>query len=230
MSTVEVYLELGAKRVFAGAMAWPGWCRSGRDEAGALQALAAAAPRYARILEGAGIAPPRLRAEADLRVVERLPGTSTTDFGAPDAAPGADAQPLADAELRRLSALLEACWAALDAAARAAEGATLRSGPRGGGRDLEGLLRHVLEAERGYVGALGLRVPEQRGEELGAALARTHEAALAALAAAARGELPAHGPRGGKRWLPRYFVRRAAWHVVDHIWELEDRAAPAEAG
>ena len=23
---------------------------------------------------------------------------------------------------------------------------------------------------------------------------------------------------------PRYFVRRAAWHVLDHAWELEDRA------
>ena len=28
--TVPVYVELGAKRVFAGALAWPGWIRAGR--------------------------------------------------------------------------------------------------------------------------------------------------------------------------------------------------------
>jgi hypothetical protein len=49
------------------------------------------------------------------------------------------------------------------------------------------------------------------------------EAALLALAAAARDELPKHGPRGGVIWTPRYFVRRAAWHMLDHTWELEDR-------
>jgi len=35
----DVYLETGQKRVFAAAVDWPGWCRSGRDEASALQAL-----------------------------------------------------------------------------------------------------------------------------------------------------------------------------------------------
>ena len=29
---VETYLEVGAKRVFAGALDWPGWCRSARRE------------------------------------------------------------------------------------------------------------------------------------------------------------------------------------------------------
>jgi hypothetical protein len=24
-------------------------------------------------------------------------------------------------------------------------------------------------------------------------------------------------------WPPRYFVRRVAWHVLDHAWEIEDR-------
>ena len=46
---------------------------------------------------------------------------------------------------------------------------------------------------------------------------------LETLAASAHGEIAKRGPRGGKRWLPRYFVRRVAWHVLDHMWELEDR-------
>jgi len=46
---------------------------------------------------------------------------------------------------------------------------------------------------------------------------------VAALTACARGdELP--DPRNTKNpWTPRYFVRRTAWHVLDHAWEIEDR-------
>ena len=33
---VEVYVEATGKRAFAGAVDWPGWCRSGRDEETAL--------------------------------------------------------------------------------------------------------------------------------------------------------------------------------------------------
>jgi hypothetical protein len=225
-SAVEVYLEVAAKRVFAGAVDWPGWCRGGRDEASALEALAAAAPRYARAMAHAGLTPPPVAAAAGLVVVERLPGNATTDFGAPDVPPSGDGEPLDDAELQRLSKVLEACWAALDQAAEAVEGVTLRTGPRGGGRDLAGVLAHVLGAEQSYVGRLGVRVPKQEGEELRATMARTRRLALEALAAAAHGAAPSQGPRGGKRWPPRYFVRRVAWHVLDHAWELEDRAAP----
>ena len=34
-----IYLESGTKKVFAAALNWPGWSRSGRDEAEALAAL-----------------------------------------------------------------------------------------------------------------------------------------------------------------------------------------------
>jgi hypothetical protein len=43
------------------------------------------------------------------------------------------------------------------------------------------------------------------------------------LVASVRGELPTEGPRGGVRWSARYTVRRAAWHTLDHAWEIEDR-------
>ena len=51
-------------------------------------------------------------------------------------------------------------------------------------------------------------------------------AILTALRASAAGEVPARGPRGGARWTARYFVRRVAWHVMAHAWEIERRAAP----
>lgn len=45
-----VIIETGAKRAFASAAEWPGWARSGRDEAAALEALVAYAPRYAQAI------------------------------------------------------------------------------------------------------------------------------------------------------------------------------------
>jgi hypothetical protein len=45
-NTVPVYLEIGGKRAFAGAVDWPGWSRSGRGEQEALEALIANGPRY----------------------------------------------------------------------------------------------------------------------------------------------------------------------------------------
>ena len=56
-------------------------------------------------------------------------------------------------------------------------------------------------------------------------LARIRKAILDALQAAVKGELPERGPRGGILWPPRYFIRRVAWHVLDHAWEIEDRVS-----
>jgi hypothetical protein len=90
-----VYLEVGDKRVFAGAIDWPAWARSGRDEDAALEALFAYARRYARALKGTRLGFEVPEDPSALRVVERLPGTATTDFGAPDVPPSADAEPSA---------------------------------------------------------------------------------------------------------------------------------------
>jgi hypothetical protein len=220
---IKVYLETGQKRTFAGALDWPGWCRSGRDEASALQALFDYAPRYARV---AGPDPLGFRAPSGVSaftVVERLPGSAATDFGAPGALPSADARPLDAVGLPFSQALLAACWQAFDAAACQAAGRELRKGPRGGGRDLEGILRHVLGAEAAYLARLGRKFKAIEDESLDAQLRRLRQAVLEALAAAARGELPSRGPRGGALWPPRYFVRRSAWHVLDHAWEIDDR-------
>jgi len=218
---LNVYLEVGSRRTFAAAIDWPGWCRMGPDEATALQTLFDYGPRYARILRPARLGFQVPNAVSAFAVVERLKGNATTDFGAPDLAPASDTQPLNDTELRRLRVLLKACWRAFDAAVARANGKTLRVGPRGGGRTLDGVVQHVLGAEIGYLSGLGGKV--SRSETPQSPLERTRQAILKALVASAHGEIAAHGPRGGKRWPPRYFVRREAWHVLDHIWEIEDR-------
>jgi hypothetical protein len=222
---IDVYLEVGKKRTLAGAVDWPGWCRSGRDEGTALQALLDYGPRYAQVLHEARLG---FQAPADLAafvVVERLAGTATTDFGVPVVAPVSDTRPVDDTELARQQALLQACWHAFDAAATAAAGKELRKGPRGGGRDLEAITRHVLGADAGYLAQRAGKLAPDDTANLREELARTRQAILDGLAAAAHGEVAPRGPRGGVRWTPRYFVRRSAWHVLDHAWEIEDRSA-----
>lgn len=220
---VEVYLEIGAKRVVAGALEWPGWCRAGRDAGAALDALLAAGPRYAQVLTAAGIHFVAPAGPRELAVAERFPGGSTTDFGAPELAPAADARPFGEADLERCQTLLRAGWAAFDAALQAAGGVELRKGPRGGGRDLEKIAGHVLASEQGYLAGLAWRFERRANEPADQQRDRTRQAVLDALAAAARDALPARRPRGGALWLPRYFVRRVAWHTLDHVWEIEDR-------
>lgn len=217
---IAVFLEVGAKRVFAGALDWPGWCRSGRDEREALQALLDYAPRYARVM--AGLEPAfRLPASLeDLRIVERLEGNTGTDFGAPGMTPAQDRDAMGPGELARGQAIMRACWRALDEAARNAAGVELKRGPRGGGRDLERILAHAREADLAYHSVLGGDNKTLRIE----AVEETRKAILETLARSARGEIPERGPRGGKRWPPRFFVRYAAWHTLDHAWEIETRA------
>ncbi len=218
MSPVAIYLEVGTKRVFAGAIEWPGWERSGRDEDAAVDAFVAYAPRYARALgrSRSGFVLPRGR-RGRQRSSKRVKGNATTDFGAPGVAPAADERPLDDAETKRQVRLLRAAWAALDRAAAAAAGVALRTGPRGGGRQVDAIVAHVADAEGAYLSKLGGRVGV--GADPRVAIVET-------IGARARGEPPARTPRSGVLWTPRYFVRRAAWHALDHAWEIEDRAAP----
>jgi hypothetical protein len=219
----QVYLEVGQKKIFAGALDWPGWCRSARDEETALATLGEYAPRYARIFSRTTIdfAPPD--DPSAVVVVEQLAGTSTTDFGAPDVAPARDAEPFDEAARERSEAILAAIWRAFDRAVRAAEGKELRKGPRGGGRERDGIVRHVLGADAAYLRRVGQKFSQNDSAPLDQELRRTREAIGAALGAGVRGEIPHQGPRGGALWTPRYFVRRVAWHTADHLWEIEDR-------
>lgn len=218
-----IYLETGKKRTIAGALDWPGWCRSAADEQAALQALLDYAPRYTRVLAAAHIPfhpPTHLTGSS---VTERLPGDTTTDFGAPGAIPSADQNPVDAQELAHLTHILLACWQAFGSAAHDAVGAELRKGPRGGGRALESIINHTIQAEAGYLAVLGYKTSIDANASLDAQIEQAQQALQIALPAAARGDFPPTGPRGGARWPLRYYVRRSAWHILDHAWEIEDR-------
>ena len=214
---IPVYIESGAKKVFACAIDFPGWCRSGKDEQAALEALASYAPRYAEVAKLAKAAFPSKAVE--LEVVERVKGKGATDFGVPHEIPKADAEPLTARQAARQVELMRAAWAVLDRVAKGAP-AELRKGPRGGGRDRDKMLGHVLGAEAAYARHLGIRHPEP---ELGDATAiRALRDDLAqALSGASDGS-----PLRPKGWPPRYAFRRISWHVLDHAWEMQDRGKP----
>ena len=221
--SLAVYLEIGAKRTFAGAVEWPGWSRSGRSEEDAIEALLAYARRYAKVAKAAKLS---FAPGTNIEVVERLKGGSGTDFGVPSDTPAADKRPLKPAELDRQSRLWTASWHAFDAAWGKATkaGVELRKGPRGGGRDLPKIQGHVLEAEEAYLGALGSRPPKMPGASVADHMEAIRATALEALAARTHGT-PIADPRNTKRpWTPRYTVRRSAWHALDHAWEIEDRS------
>jgi hypothetical protein len=208
----RVYLEVGKRRVFASAADWPGWTRSGKDEKLALDALAAATPRYAQVAKAARIA---FAPGTGFEVVERLPGDATTEFGAPGAIAKSESKRLTKKEAGRLSALVAASWTVLDRVVETAP-TSLRKGPRGGGRDRDAIVDHVLGAETMYARKLGLRL--QQPDPGDAAALREF-----------RNEIVAGLRSGTKRvtergWPARYAARRMAWHVLDHAWEIEDRA------
>ena len=212
---MDVYLEIGRKRVFACALDWPGWARSGKTEDAALEALAAYAPRFAVVAARAGDDTPD---PGGPRIVERIDGDATTDFGAPGRVPDHDrAAAPAPAERQRLAAYYEAAWALLDEIASTAP-AELRKGPRGGGRDRDAVVQHTLNAERSYASKLGLRLKAPAFDDHAAV-----EAFRTEIAAAIRAGAPAADPVKG--WPLRYAVRRIVWHVVDHLWEIEDRSS-----
>jgi hypothetical protein len=110
-----------------------------------------------------------------------------------------------------------AAWRVFDRVVAGAP-AELRKGPRGGGRDRDKVVEHVLGAETSYARQLGVR---HRQPALGDAAATTalRDAVVEAIRGATDQSVPA-----GKGWPVRYAARRIAWHVIDHAWEIEDRS------
>ena len=217
---MDVTLETSATKVFATAAQWPGWSRSGRDGPRALAALAGYAQRYAPVAARAGVRFPA-DAGADLRVVEEVAGDGSTSFGVPGRVTEPDRAPLTAAAAKRRVDLMLAAWAVFDDIVAAAP-EHLRKGPRGGGRDRDAVVAHVLSAEAAYGRQLGLRLAAPV-DLAGAAGVR------AALAQALRGASDGTPlvPRG---WPPRYATHRIAWHVLDHAWEIEDKSTGDGAG
>ena len=218
---IAVCLEVTPKQTFASALGWPGWCRAGRDEGAALEALASYAGRYTPVAGQAGLSVP---STAAFDVVERVPGGPATAFAAPECrrpfpqvTAGAERAKVTPAAARRLAGLVTAAWATFDAVAVASP-AGLRKGPRGGGRDRDQLIEHVIGAETAYARKLGVKLKQPAIDDT-AAIQELREAIAAVIGAPSDGS-----PVVPDGWTTRYAARRIAWHVLEHAWEMQDRA------
>jgi hypothetical protein len=211
---LAVGIEAGDKKVFASALAWPGWSRSGKTPELAIESLLAYAPRYAPVAKLAGLDFPT---SFEVEVEQRLPGGSGTDFGVPSRTHEGDTKAVTAAEAKRLASIVDAAWTTFDRVAAGAP-AELRKGPRGGGRDRDKMIGHVMGADGAYAREIGLKA-----KELGLGDRDDYLALRAQVLDVLR--QPSDGsPLAGRRWTLRYAARRIAWHALDHAWEMEDRS------
>ena len=99
-ATFPIYLEVGKKKVFASALNWPGWTRSGKTEDDALDTLFAYGSRYATVVTRLGYVPPK--STSAFTIDERVKGDAGTDFGVPGIPVSKDGRPIKADELVRL--------------------------------------------------------------------------------------------------------------------------------
>jgi hypothetical protein len=215
---MRVMLETGPKnkKVVAVAPDWPGLERGGKTAEVALERLVAYRPRYAHVAELAGMAAEFGASDGSTDVVERYPGTGSTDFwGISFAFASIDRQPISSEELARELTLMRACWTAFDEV-RGRVSADMQPGPRGGGRSRDRIVLHVIRTEQDWAKKLGFaHTPWSVGDEVGLA---THRAAYVA----AMEGLHAQGQMA-RSWPLRYLIRHTAYHAMDHAWEMEDK-------
>jgi hypothetical protein len=217
---LAVTLEIGpkGKKVVAVAPDWPGLERGAANEAKATERLLAYVPRYASVTKLAGMEAAFATGPV-INVVERYPGTSSTDFwGISFGFSSIDQQAMSGQALERELTLLRACWAFFDEV-RSRVSAELQRGPRGGGRDRDHIVRHVFAGEQGWAKGIGVLTPD--GATLTDEGLQNHRDAYCQ----AIREYHALGKPAGKiaKWPLRYLIRHTAFHTLDHAWEMEDK-------
>ncbi|MFL5680494.1 MAG: hypothetical protein ACJ77B_07830 [Chloroflexota bacterium] len=219
---LRVILEIGKKRrVVAAAMDWPGLDRWGASEDAAVAKLLTYVPRYAGVAKRAGMEAAFGRAR-DVDVVERVPGSSSTDFwGVAHVPSQIEREVLSAADVERRLDLLRACWTYFDdVAARVA--AELRPGPRSAGRTRDQIIRHVtLNEPDQFSKKVEVRTPLETV---------TTPDGLEAHRRAYLDGIRAYNAEGkaARSWPIQFLIRRTANHVMDHAWEMEDRDPGAE--
>ena len=214
---MRVTLEIGphGKRVVAVAPDWPGLARGAKTDEAAIDRLRSYLPRYAPVARLAGM-DAEFSAGTAVDVIERYPGTGSTDFwGISFAFSSIDRQDLSRDACDRELTLLRACWAFFDDV-RSRVSAELAKGPRGGGRDRDHIVRHTLATEQDWAKKLGVSTsPEALLTSEG--LTAHRDAYCSAIRA-----LQAEG-KPARTWPLRFLIRHTAFHTLDHAWEMEDK-------
>ncbi len=218
---VRTVIEHGTKdkRSVAFSLDWPGWSRGAKTAELAVATLESYRERYRPIAGLAGMAG-EFDAAGPLEIVEDRIGTGSTDFWGISFSPSSTEQQdtMSAAELERAITLLRASWAFFDSVA-ARVSREMRTGPRGGGRDRDEIIRHTIRVEsEDFAKRVGLRTPEGAAQSLDG-LRQHREAYVAAMRAYNAGDVE----RRMRSWTLPFLIRHSAFHTLDHAWEMEDK-------
>jgi hypothetical protein len=214
---MRVVLEIGpkGKQVVAVTPDWPGLERGAKTGEAAIERVRAYLPRYAQVAKLAGM-DAEFAGITTTEMVEHYPGTGSTDFwGISFAFSGIDRQAMSSAELARELTLMRACWAFFDEV-RARVSPELRQGPRGGGRDRDRIVQHVVGNEQHSTKKLGVLAPHNPMLTNAELKAQRDTYCTAIRAFHAQGRM-------ARTWPLRYLIRHTAYHTLDHAWEMEDK-------
>jgi hypothetical protein len=215
--TIRVAVESGkkGKKSAAYAIDWPGWNRGGKSDGEAYVNWSGYRDRYRSIAERAGLLD-EFDAQVGSEVVVTYEGTGSTDFwGISFASSELDSSAMEPDVLERRLKLLWACWEYFDdVAARVSP--ELKKGPRGGGRDRDVIINHVLGNERDWAGGVGVDYPLE--SILDPVVRKQYREELV-------GAMRAYNAEGrkAKTWELSFLLRHAAYHTMDHAWEMEDK-------
>jgi hypothetical protein len=216
---LKVTLEVGPKqkRVVAVAADWPGLERGAKTEEAAIEKLSSYLPRYTKVAKLARMGP-EFEAVKGFDVVETYPGTGSTDFwGISFAFSNLDSEPMSSQDLKRQLTLMRACWKFFDDV-RSRVSAEMQKGPRGGGRDRDTIVRHVIfNEQREWGKKVGLHIPNEAVATDDAGVKAFRDAYCSAIHT-----LHAEG-KTARTWPLRYLIRHTAYHTMDHSWEMEDK-------
>lgn len=220
---MKVRVEQGpkGKKSSAYAVGWPGLERGGKTNEIAVQRLDEYRDRYLPVARIARLGKV-FQAEPAIEVVETYTGTGSTDFwgisfaSAPDEINLPYEQEVFDRDVR----LLKACWTFFDDVAGRVS-AELRKGPRGGGRDRDHIIRHVLFNEADWASGIGVDVDQDALVELPARQEYREQYVNALREYHAEGKM-------AKKWTLQFLIRHSAYHTLDHAWEMEDKDLSSE--
>jgi hypothetical protein len=217
---VRTVIEHGPKekKSVAFSIEWPGWSRGAKTPELALETLESYRERYRPVASLAGMAA-EFNAAGPLEIVEDRIGPGSTDFwGISYGASSTEHDPMGDAALERGITLLRACWEYFDGVA-ARVSPEMRKGPRGGGRDRDRIIRHVIRTEsEDFAKQVGLRIPEEAALSPEGLLQHRKDY-VAAMRAYNAGEVA----RRMRSWTLAFLIRHSAYHTLDHAWEMEDK-------
>lgn len=222
---LRVTLEVGPKnkKVVAVAPDWPGLERGAKTGEAAIQTLQSYLPRYATVAKLAGMAA-EFATITNVDVVEQYPGTGSTDFwGISFGFSSIDWQQMSSGDLEREVTLMQACWTFFDGV-RGRVSAEMERGPRGGGRDRDRIVRHVVGVEQDWARKIGVRTPEDAVVTDNDGLKAYRDAYCTAIRTFhSEGKM-------ARTWPLRYLIRHSAYHSMDHAWEMEDKDLTGAVG